>query len=55
MTDAEGGVTIIPVSKVSFGFATGGADMSGKEKKDGSQPFGAGSGAHNVTSSLSEI
>lgn len=39
------GVTLIPVSRVSFGFASGGADDKGK---DGAQPavrFGAGSGA----------
>lgn len=39
------GVTLIPVSRVSFGFASGGADGKGK---DGAQPavrFGAGSGA----------
>ncbi len=38
------GVTLIPVSKVTFGFAAGGSDGKGKE----AQPpvrFGAGSGA----------
>ena len=40
---AEGGVTIIPVSKVAYGFASGGSDLSAKntEKKD---LFGGGSG-----------
>ena len=39
------GVTLIPVSRVSFGFASGGADGG---SKGGAQPpvrFGAGSGA----------
>lgn len=34
------GTTIIPVSKVSFGFASGGSDIPGKEK----EPFGGGAG-----------
>ena len=40
------GITLIPVSKVSFGFASGGSDFSGKNKQPG-QPntFGGGSGA----------
>ena len=39
------GVTLIPVSKVTFGFAAGGSD--GKAKEPGKPPvrFGAGSGA----------
>lgn len=39
------GVTLIPVSKVTFGFAAGGSD--GKTKEGGKPPvrFGAGSGA----------
>ena len=39
------GVTLIPVSKVTFGFAAGGSD--GKAKETGKPPvrFGAGSGA----------
>jgi sporulation protein YtfJ len=37
----EGGVTIIPVSKLSYGFASGGSDF-GKQSKD---LFGGGSGA----------
>ena len=36
-----GEVTIIPVSKVSFGFGTGGSELDGK----GPQPFGGGGGA----------
>ena len=38
------GITLIPVSKVSFGFAAGGSDIPSKEGKEG-QPFGGGSGA----------
>ena len=34
------GTTIIPVSKVSFGFASGGSDIPGKDK----EPFGGGAG-----------
>ena len=38
------GVTLIPISKVSFGFASGGADMQTKvENRDNG--FGGGSGA----------
>jgi len=36
------GTTIIPVSKVSFGFASGGSDIPSKSAKD---LFGGGSGA----------
>ena len=47
------GVTIIPVSKVSMGFATGGLDFSGKkdEKALSKQPhFGGGGGTGvNIT------
>ena len=43
------GTVIIPVSKVSFGFASGGSDFTTKEheaKQDKSSPFfGGGSGA----------
>ena len=40
------GITLIPVSKVSFGFAAGGSDFQTKGAKEG-QPdsFGGGSGA----------
>ena len=36
------GTTIIPISKVSFGFASGGSDLPSKNPKD---LFGGGSGA----------
>ncbi len=36
------GTTIIPVSKISFGFASGGSDLPTKSAKD---QFGGGSGA----------
>ena len=36
----EDGITILPVSKVSFGFASGGTDFNGKNDL-----FGGGSGA----------
>lgn len=39
----EGGTVIIPVSKVSFGFASGGSDFSGKTPA--TTNFGGGSGA----------
>lgn len=39
---AEGGTTIIPVSKVTYGFASGGADFPSKNNKD---LFGGGGGA----------
>lgn len=40
------GITLIPVSKVSFGFASGGSDYVSKNNKVGeSNPFGGGSGA----------
>ena len=39
---AEGGTTIIPVSKVTYGFASGGADFPSKGNKD---LFGGGGGA----------
>ena len=38
------GVTVIPVSKVSFGFATGGIDIIGKKIHEG-QNFGGGGGS----------
>ena len=40
----QDGVTIIPVSKVSFGFASGGSDFQGK-RADPVNPFGGGAGA----------
>ncbi len=40
------GITIIPVSKVSFGFAAGGSDFTGKNQlPDQDNAFGGGSGA----------
>ena len=40
------GITLIPVSKVSFGFAAGGSEFQTKNAKDGQKnPFGGGSGA----------
>ena len=40
-----GDVTIIPVSKVSFGFASGGSDFTTKNQKpDADNAFGGGSG-----------
>ncbi len=41
-----GEVTIIPISKVSFGFASGGSDFATKSQKpDADNSFGGGSGA----------
>ena len=39
---AEGGTTIIPVSKVTYGFASGGADFPSKSSQE---LFGGGGGA----------
>ena len=42
------GITLIPVSKVSFGFAAGGSDFqtkNGKDKDGAPDAFGGGSGA----------
>ena len=39
------GITIIPVSKVSVGFASGGSDFVSKNQASGKNPFGGGSGA----------
>lgn len=41
---ADGGTTIIPVSKVTFGFASGGSEFNGK-KAESKNNFGGGSGA----------
>ena len=41
---APDGTTIIPLSKLCFGFASGGSDFSGKNS-GGEQNFGGGSGA----------
>lgn len=41
-----GDVTLVPVSKLSFGFAGGGSDFTTKtQKADQSNPFGGGTGA----------
>ncbi len=43
---AAGEVTIIPISKLSFGFASGGSDFATKaQKADADNSFGGGSGA----------
>lgn len=40
------GITLIPVSRVSFGFAAGGSEFQTRNGKEGqSNPFGGGSGA----------
>lgn len=41
----NGGVTIIPVSKVSVGFGGGGSDFVTKNSANGENPFGGGVGA----------
>ena len=42
----QDGITLIPVSKVSFGFAGGGTDFQTKHSKENKpDPFGAGTGA----------
>lgn len=43
----DNGTAIIPISKVSFGFASGGSDftINNEEKREGKYPFGGGSGA----------
>ena len=42
----EDGVTLIPVSRLSFGFASGGSDFTTKNQKpDAKNAFGGGSGA----------
>ena len=41
-----GEITLIPVSKISLGFGTGGSEMGGKTPKImGEHPFGGGGGA----------
>ncbi|MPM89479.1 putative spore protein YtfJ [bioreactor metagenome] len=43
---AGDGVTLIPVSKLAFGFASGGSDFVSKNQKpEATNPFGGGSGA----------
>lgn len=44
--ESKDGSTIIPISKVCFGFAAGGSEFSLADKKEGLKlPFGGGSGA----------
>ncbi|MDR1217675.1 MAG: GerW family sporulation protein [Oscillospiraceae bacterium] len=44
--ETQDGITIIPVSKVTFGFGTAGTDFHGKDPKpDRANSFGGGSGA----------
>lgn len=46
--EAKDGTLILPISKVSFGFASGGTEFSNNTTKDNSAdnfPFGGGSGA----------
>ena len=45
----DGGVTIIPVSKISYGFASGGSDLPTKSDRE---LFGGGSGAGITISPL---
>jgi sporulation protein YtfJ len=40
----DDGVTLIPVSKLTFGFASGGSDFAGKNQQ-ASKNFGGGAGA----------
>lgn len=42
--EAGGGTVIIPVSKISVGFAGGGNDYAGKHCRDGQNNFGGGGG-----------
>jgi sporulation protein YtfJ len=43
--ESKDGSLIIPISKVSFGFASGGSEFSPTQEKDSKYPFGGGSGA----------
>ncbi len=42
--NAADGIVIIPVSKVSFGFASGGSDFPNKKPNSTAELFGGGSG-----------
>ena len=42
--ETSSGVTVIPVSKITLGFATGGVDL-GNKKPSGFQNFGGGGGS----------
>ena len=51
-----GEVTIIPVSRVSFGFASGGSDFASKHQKPGGDnAFGGGSGAGGVAARVLDV
>ncbi|MEG2419906.1 MAG: GerW family sporulation protein [Oscillospiraceae bacterium] len=42
----DDGITLVPISRLSFGFASGGTDFNGKNQKpDSANNFGGGSGA----------
>lgn len=41
----DSGATIIPVSKVGFGFASGGSDFATKNQKDNASPVSAAEAA----------
>ncbi len=43
--ETQDGSVIIPVSRVSFGFAAGGSEFDVKTLKENELPFGGGSGA----------
>lgn len=47
VVELQDGGCIIPISKVSLGFASGGSDFGDKDRLDGESgyPFGGGSGA----------
>ena len=48
------GVTVIPVSKISLGFATGGLDLQPKKVLSPTN-FGGGSGAANASKAVIKI
>ncbi|MGL5379981.1 GerW family sporulation protein [Clostridium sp.] len=43
--ETKDGSFIIPISKVTFGFASGGSEFAKEENHDSKLPFGGGSGA----------
>jgi len=62
--NAQNGITIIPISKVSFGFAAGGSEFRGETLKEYNRkdkdeeieyklPFGGGAGARSINTSSS--
>ncbi len=46
--ETSNNIVIIPISKVSFGFAAGGSEFNGENNK---LPFGGGSGARSYNQS----